>query len=194
MCVCSNVRIKNRSQKKRLTWPSCTKMQPGFIYFSVHKSQFFGISTPVIPKDMIQELRGLGSEQLILWSDYTTKTPMVSNCFLNTCAANNQKVHAKPKKAHQWWRRLSEGKKLPTINAGLNSRKKKNKVISKTSSSKPIETDTITHMALGSRRIVNEKQHGIPLAELSSSGLLRVQLVSIAFCELSKAMAPNFSQ
>lgn len=37
------------------------------------------------------------------------------------------------------------------------------------------------YMAFGSRRIVNEKQHGIPFVESSSSGLLSVQLVSIAF-------------
>lgn len=49
-------------------------------------------------------------------------------------------------------------------------------------------------MLWGSRRIVKEKQHGIPLASDVEFGLLSVQLVSIAFCVLSKAMAPNFSQ
>jgi hypothetical protein len=41
--------------------------------------------------------------------------------------------------------------------------------------------------------MVNEKQHGIP-SPVGLLGLLRVQLVSIAFWVLSKAIAPNFSQ
>lgn len=45
-----------------------------------------------------------------------------------------------------------------------------------------------------SRRIVNEKQQGIPSVEDVEFGGLSVQLVSIAFWVLSKAMAPNFSQ
>lgn len=45
-----------------------------------------------------------------------------------------------------------------------------------------------------SRRMVKEKQQGMFFFGLFGSGLLSVQLVSIAFCELSNAMAPNFSQ
>jgi hypothetical protein len=45
-----------------------------------------------------------------------------------------------------------------------------------------------------SRRIVNEKQHGMPSPVELGLGLFKVQLVSIAFWVLSKAMAPNFSQ
>lgn len=44
-----------------------------------------------------------------------------------------------------------------------------------------------------SRRIVNEKQHRIPSPEVEF-GFFSVQLVSIAFWVLSKAIAPNFSQ
>jgi hypothetical protein len=52
----------------------------------------------------------------------------------------------------------------------------------------------MSYILYGSRRIVNEKQHGIPFPESSEFGLFKVQLVSIAFWVLSKAMAPNFSQ
>ena len=42
--------------------------------------------------------------------------------------------------------------------------------------------------------IVNEKQHFSGLSFAPSSGFLRTQLVSNAFCALSKAIVPNFSQ
>jgi hypothetical protein len=42
--------------------------------------------------------------------------------------------------------------------------------------------------------MVNEKQHGIPSLGAVAFGFFRVQLVSIAFWVLSKAIAPNFSQ
>ena len=47
-----------------------------------------------------------------------------------------------------------------------------------------------------SLRMVKEKQQGIPSAGfvVEELGFLRVQLVSMAFWVLSKAMAPNFSQ
>jgi hypothetical protein len=41
---------------------------------------------------------------------------------------------------------------------------------------------------------VNEKQQGIPSLGEEAFGFFKVQLVSIAFWVLSKAMAPNFSQ
>ena len=50
------------------------------------------------------------------------------------------------------------------------------------------------HMLCVSRRIVNEKQHRIPSEGENEFGFFSVQLVSIAFWVLSKAMAPNFSQ
>ena len=45
-----------------------------------------------------------------------------------------------------------------------------------------------------SLRIVNEKQQWISEFVDLRSGLFNEQLVKIAFCVLSKAMAPNFSQ
>lgn len=44
-----------------------------------------------------------------------------------------------------------------------------------------------------SRLMVKEKQHWI-FSSVGEPGIFSVQLVSIAFCELSKAIAPNFSQ
>jgi hypothetical protein len=55
-------------------------------------------------------------------------------------------------------------------------------------------TSIVTHMLWVSRRIVNEKQQLISLSCAERSGFFRVQLVNIAFCVLSKAIAPNFSQ
>jgi hypothetical protein len=54
--------------------------------------------------------------------------------------------------------------------------------------------DTATYMLWLSLRIVNEKQQGMPSSGEFELGFFRVQLVSIAFCVLSNAMAPNFSQ
>jgi hypothetical protein len=51
-----------------------------------------------------------------------------------------------------------------------------------------------TYMLWLSRLMVNEKQQVIPSPVELGLGLLSVQLVSIAFCVLSKAIAPNFSQ
>ena len=51
-----------------------------------------------------------------------------------------------------------------------------------------------THMLCVSRRIVNEKQHGIAGSWLLAFGFFSEQVVNIAFCELSNAIAPNFSQ
>ena len=45
-----------------------------------------------------------------------------------------------------------------------------------------------------SRRIVKEKQHLISGSEAVRSGFFKEQVVNIAFCELSKAMARNLSQ
>jgi len=45
-----------------------------------------------------------------------------------------------------------------------------------------------------SRRIANEKQQWISEVVDLRSGLFKEQLVNIAFCVLSKAIAPNFSQ
>ena len=50
------------------------------------------------------------------------------------------------------------------------------------------------YMLWVSRRIVNEKQHLSSLSLEEGSGFFSEQLVNIAFCELSKAMAPNLSQ
>jgi hypothetical protein len=49
------------------------------------------------------------------------------------------------------------------------------------------------HILWVSRLTVKEKQHWI-LSSVVESGIFSVQLVSMAFCELSKAIAPNFSQ
>lgn len=51
-----------------------------------------------------------------------------------------------------------------------------------------------THMLWVSRLIVNEKQHWISGSVDLKSGLFKEQLVNIAFCELSKAIEPKFSQ
>lgn len=50
------------------------------------------------------------------------------------------------------------------------------------------------YMLCASRRIVKEKQHRISGSFESGFGFLSEQLVKMAFCELSNAMAPNFSQ
>ena len=42
--------------------------------------------------------------------------------------------------------------------------------------------------------MVNEKQHLISGSETLRSGFFKEQVVSMAFCELSKAMARNLSQ
>lgn len=77
------------------------------------------------------------------------------------------------------------GRKLPTINAGL-----------RLVSSRPFSTtlQVGTYISYMSRLTVKEKQHLISGSLDFGSGFLREQLVRIAFCELSKAMAPNFSQ
>jgi hypothetical protein len=80
---------------------------------------------------------------------------------------------------------LSIGRKLPTIRDGLY------KFISP--AQKPVCAWT-TYMLWLSRLMVNEKQQVIPSTVELGLGLLRVQLVSMAFCVLSKAIAPNFSQ
>lgn len=49
-------------------------------------------------------------------------------------------------------------------------------------------------MLCSSRRIVNEKQHDISGSLECRSGFFKEQLVNMAFWELSKAIAPNFSQ
>lgn len=51
-----------------------------------------------------------------------------------------------------------------------------------------------TYMLCASLRIVKEKQHRISGSFESGFGFFSEQLVRIAFCELSNAMAPNFSQ
>ena len=45
-----------------------------------------------------------------------------------------------------------------------------------------------------SRRMVKEKQHRRDLSFDVGSGFFSEQLVRMAFCDWSKAMAPNFSQ
>ena len=45
-----------------------------------------------------------------------------------------------------------------------------------------------------SRRMVKEKQQWILGSSDLGSGFFRKQLVNMAFCVLSKAMVPNFSQ
>lgn len=77
------------------------------------------------------------------------------------------------------------GRKLPTINAGL-------RAVSNRTFSTTIQTGT--YISYMSRLTVKEKQHRISGSLDFGSGFLREQLVRIAFCELSKAMAPNFSQ
>lgn len=49
-------------------------------------------------------------------------------------------------------------------------------------------------MLCASLRIVKEKQHRISGSFESGFGFFSEQLVRIAFCELSNAIAPNFSQ
>lgn len=51
-----------------------------------------------------------------------------------------------------------------------------------------------TYILWVSRRIVNEKQQRISGSVDLRSGFFNEQLVNIAFCELSNAIAPNFSQ
>jgi hypothetical protein len=51
-----------------------------------------------------------------------------------------------------------------------------------------------TYMLWLSRLIVKEKQQVIPSPVELGLGLFSVQLVSMAFWVLSKAIAPNFSQ
>lgn len=51
-----------------------------------------------------------------------------------------------------------------------------------------------TYILWLSRLIVNEKQQVIPPLVEFGLGLFSVQLVSMAFWVLSKAIAPNFSQ
>lgn len=80
---------------------------------------------------------------------------------------------------------LSIGRKFPTISDGLY------KFISP--AQKPV-CARMTYMLWLSRLMVNEKQQVIPSPVELGLGLLRVQLVSMAFCVLSKAIAPNFSQ
>lgn len=76
------------------------------------------------------------------------------------------------------------GKKLPIIKDGLDM---------------PSELirhhlRSMTYILCVSRLIVNEKQQRISGSVDSKSGFFSEQLVSIAFCELSNAIAPNFSQ
>lgn len=51
-----------------------------------------------------------------------------------------------------------------------------------------------TYILWVSRRIVNEKQHFIMGSLEFGSGFFKEQLVRMAFCDWSKAIAPNFSQ
>lgn len=75
------------------------------------------------------------------------------------------------------------GKKFPTISAGL-------KTVSMNLSIGP----KATYMLCGSRRMVKEKQQWISGSLEPKLGFFNEQLVNMAFCVLSKAMAPNFSQ
>ena len=75
------------------------------------------------------------------------------------------------------------GRKLPTINAGLQH-------VSMPLGRYICNTD-IFHI---SRFTVNEKQHRISGSFEFGSGFFREQLVRIAFWVWSKAIAPNFSQ
>lgn len=75
------------------------------------------------------------------------------------------------------------GRKLPTIMAGLYS-----------VSGKVSKRRSLTHILYISRLTVNEKQHRISGSFEFGSGFLRAQLVKIAFCVVSNAICPNFSQ
>lgn len=75
------------------------------------------------------------------------------------------------------------GRKLPTINAGL-----------RPISMFPVRWQYNTNIFHMSRFTVNEKQHRISGSLEFGSGFFREQLVKMAFCVWSKAMAPNFSQ
>ena len=75
------------------------------------------------------------------------------------------------------------GKKLPTINDGLTIQV-----------SILHDADVRTYILCSSLRMVKEKQQGISRSRERRSGFFNEQLVSMAFCELSKAIAPNFCQ
>ena len=75
------------------------------------------------------------------------------------------------------------GRKLPTIKAGLEICQQRH-----------IHGGTKTYIPHISRFTVKEKQQRISGSFEFRSGFLRAQLVNIAFCLVSKAMAPNFSQ
>ena len=75
------------------------------------------------------------------------------------------------------------GRKLPTINAGLQT-------VSMLDHGKTVRT----HIFHASRLTVKEKQHRISGSLEFGSGFFNEQLVRMAFWVWSKAIAPNFSQ
>ena len=75
------------------------------------------------------------------------------------------------------------GRKLPTINAGLQHVSIRFRLM--------LRRTYMFHISLFT---VNEKQHLISGSFEFGSGFLREQLVRMAFCVWSKAIAPNFSQ
>lgn len=93
------------------------------------------------------------------------------------------------------------GRKFPTMIEGLRVSKKS--VGPRFTNERRIKK---THILCESRRIVNEKQHrtfssafslsgfASPDNAVTSRGFWSTQLVKMAFCDWSKAMAPNFSQ